>query len=129
MKTFAEANEVLRGFWPDQLTRPNTYTLDAIISLMDYLGNPQDKLKTVHIAGTSGKSSTAYYAAALLKAAGKKVGLTVSPHVDEINERVQINGTPLSETEFCSELTVFLELIKKSGLQPSYFELVVAFAF
>jgi len=64
-----------------------------------------------------------------LKAAGKKVGLTASPHVDEINERVQVNAVPLPEREFCSELEIFLELIKKSGLQPSYFEVMVAFAF
>lgn len=126
---FEEANEALRQFWPDQLTRPNVYSLDVIIPLMDYLGNPQEKLKIIHVAGTSGKTSTTYYAAALLKAAGKKVGLTASPHVDEVNERVQVNAAPLPEREFCSELAIFLELIKKSGLQPSYFEVLVAFAF
>jgi len=96
---------------------------------MDYLGNPQEKLRIIHVAGTSGKTSTAYYVAALLQAPGTTVGLTVSPHVDEVNERVQINLEPLPETEFCSELTDFLKLIKKSKLQPSYFELLVAFAY
>lgn len=129
MKTFAEANEALRHFWQDERTKPRTYTLDTITALMDYLNNPQERLKTIHIAGTSGKTSTAYYTAALLKAAGKKVGLTVSPHVDEINERVQVNAVPLAEHTFCSELAVFLELIKKSGLEPSYFEAMIAFAF
>lgn len=129
MKTFAEANEALRQLWSDRLTQPNTYSLDAIIPLMDYLGSPQEKLKIIHVAGTSGKTSTAYYAAALLKAAGKKVGLTVSPHVDEINERVQVNLVPLAERTFCSELAIFLDLIKKSGFKPSYFETMIAFAF
>jgi len=129
MKTFAEVHDVLRHFWPDQLTRPNTYTLETITALMDYLGNPQNKLKVIHVAGTSGKSSTTYYAAALLAAAGKKVGHTVSPHVDEINERVQINGMPMPEHEFCRELTTFLDLVKGSGLRPSYFEIMIAFAF
>jgi dihydrofolate synthase/folylpolyglutamate synthase len=129
MKTFAEANEALRQFWPDRLTRPNVYTLDTIIPLMDYLGNLQEKLKIIHVAGTSGKTSTTYYAAALLKAAGKRVGFTTSPHVDEVNERVQINAEPMPERAFCSELSVFLELIKKSGLEPSYFEVLVAFVF
>ncbi len=129
MHTFKEANEALRRFWPDQLTRPNVYSLDTIIPLMDYLGDPQEKLKIIHVAGTSGKTSTTYYAAALLKAAGKKVGHTVSPHVDEINERVQINLEPMPEREFCSELAIFLDTVKKSGLQPSYFEIMVAFAF
>lgn len=129
MKTFAEANEALRELWQDERTKPRTYTLDTITALMDYLGNPQEKLKIVHVAGTSGKTSTAYYAAALLKAAGKRVGLTVSPHVDDVNERVQINAVPMPERAFCSELAIFLELVKKSRLEPSYFEAMVAFAF
>ncbi len=96
---------------------------------MDYLGNPQNKYRVVHVAGTSGKTSTAYYMAALLAAAGQKTGLTISPHIDEINERVQINGQPLSEAEFCQALTIFLQLIKASPVQPSWFEVVVAFAY
>lgn len=128
MKTFAEANQILRQFWPVNLKR-KAYTLEHIVQLMDYLDNPQDKLRVVHVAGTSGKTSTAYYAAALLKAAGKKVGLSVGPHVDEINERVQINLKPLPEAEFCRELTIFLELVKKSGIPITYFELLIAFAF
>ncbi len=129
MKTFAEVNQVLRQFWPDKLSRPQVYTLDSMVRLMDYLDNPQDKLKIIHVAGTSGKTSTAYYAAALLKAAGKKVGLTVSPHVDEINERVQIDLVPMSEAAFCRELTTFLGVLKKSGVEASYFEVMIAFAY
>jgi dihydrofolate synthase/folylpolyglutamate synthase len=98
-------------------------------ALMTYLDNPQEKLRIVHVAGTSGKTSTAYYVAALLEASGATVGLTVSPHVDEVNERVQINRVPLLETTFCQELTAFLELVEASGIRPSYFELMVAFAF
>lgn len=129
MKTFDEANEALRKFWPDLLSRKHVYTLETITRLLDYVGNPQDKLKVVHVAGTSGKTSTTYYAAALLQAAGKKVGLTVSPHVDEINERVQINMVPLAEDVFCGELTEFMKLVTKSGVDASYFEILVAFAY
>jgi dihydrofolate synthase/folylpolyglutamate synthase len=96
---------------------------------MEFLGNPQNYLKIIHVAGTSGKTSTSYYAAALLKASGKKVGLTVSPHVDEINERVQIDLVPLPEREFCIALTEFLELVENSELKLSYFEVMVAFAY
>lgn len=96
---------------------------------MKFLGDPQDTLKVIHIAGTSGKTSTAYYAAALLGQAGAKVGLTVSPHVDEINERVQINMVPLPEAEFCALLGDFLDRVERSGIDPSYFELMVAFAY
>ncbi|HEY8998703.1 MAG TPA: Mur ligase family protein [Candidatus Saccharimonadales bacterium] len=108
---------------------PGAYTLDRQTDLMTFLGNPQDKVHVVHVAGTSGKTSTAYYAAALLTQAGYKTGLTVSPHVDEINERVQINLTPLNEKEFCEDLQTFIGLVEKSGIEPTYFELLVAFAF
>jgi dihydrofolate synthase/folylpolyglutamate synthase len=96
---------------------------------MDRLGNPQNKLKVIHIAGTSGKTSTAYYVAALIKGTGKKVGLTISPHIVSINERTQINVIPLPETEYCRELGVFLDIIERTKLKPSYFELLVAFAY
>lgn len=130
MKTitnFSEAHAALRQFYAFARTK---YDLELMRRLMAYLGNPQDKLRVVHVAGTSGKTSTAYYTAALLQAAGfKRVGLTVSPHVDEVNERVQIDLTPLPEAEFCSELQHFLELIGRSKLTPSYFEVMVAFAY
>jgi dihydrofolate synthase / folylpolyglutamate synthase len=128
MKTFTEANEALSRFWQHATPR-KVPTLEHMLQLMEFLGNPQDKLKVVHVAGTSGKTSTTYYAAALLKAAGKKVGLTVSPHVDVINERVQIDLTPLPEARFCAELEHFLGLVKQSGLAPTYAELLMAFAF
>ena len=128
MKTFEEVNQFLRRYWSANLER-RAYTLEYMTELMDHLDNPQDKLKVIHVAGTSGKTSTAYYAAALLKAAGKKVGLSASPHVDEINERVQPDLVPMPEAEFCKELTAFIGLIEKGGLRPTYFELLVGFAF
>lgn len=105
------------------------YSLDRMRELMTFLGNPQDKIKTIHVAGTSGKTSTAYYCAALLTAAGHTVGLTVSPHVDKVSERAQINSTPLDDAVYCRELSLFLNLVERSGLMPSYFEVLVAFAF
>jgi|SRR5665647_1956775 len=122
---FAEARERLSLFYMVS----SDYKLDVIKQFLSYLGNPQDNLKVVHIAGTSGKTSTAYYCAALLKAVGYKVGLTVSPHVDEINERVQINLEPLPEDVFCRELDALLALVAESGLKLSYFEVMVAFAY
>lgn len=126
ISNFSEAAKQLAHFYNNARTE---YTLDNMLSLMAYLGNPQDKYRVIHVAGTSGKTSTAYYAAALLQAAGYKTGLTVSPHVDLLNERVQIDGQPLPEAEFCSALGTFLQLIEASPVQPSWFELVVAFAF
>ena len=129
IRNLKEAEAVLMAYVPlSSKLMPKDTTLDRIRPLMALLGNPQDRLKVVHIAGTSGKTSTAYYIAALLGAAGKTVGLTVSPHVDSITERVQINGQPISETDFCRELGEFLDIVERSGLKPSYFELLYAFA-
>ena len=127
IRNLQEAETALRPYIPvTGLTRKDT-TLDRIRPLMELLGNPQDRLKVIHIAGTSGKTSTAYYMAALLKEAGQQVGLTVSPHVDSITERVQINGRPMAEADFCEELGKFLDIVEKTGLRPSYFELLYAF--
>ncbi|HET6924268.1 MAG TPA: Mur ligase family protein, partial [Candidatus Saccharimonadales bacterium] len=125
--TFAEAHAALRKYYQVPLNGP--YTLDRMYRLLAAVGNPQDTLRAIHIAGTSGKTSTAYYAAALLQQTGAKVGLTVSPHVDEVNERVQLNLTPLPEAQFCAELTEFLALVEASDITPSYFECMIAFAY
>ncbi len=105
--------------------------LERVLRLLEALGNPHKDLKVIHVAGTSGKTSTSYYMTALLKASGKKVGLTVSPHVDGVNERVQINGKPLPVKKFCTDLGKFLEIMQDIGRseEPSYFELLSAFAF
>ncbi len=125
----AEATKLLNGFIPRPLDVRQVYNLDTIRKLVAFLGNPQDTLRVIHVAGTSGKTSTSYYAAALLHAAGKKVGLTVSPHITAMNERLQINLVPLSEAEFCSELGIFIDEVHRSGLSPTYFELLMAFAY
>lgn len=126
--TFNDVNEVLKRYVP-HVPLGHRYSLDRMQALMKYLGNPQDKLRVVHIAGTSGKTSTAYYIAAMLHAGGYKVGLTVSPHVDGINERVQINGRPLEEAAFTKEFTRFLKLIEQFDDEPTYFEVLIAFVY
>jgi len=127
IRNFTEAQAALREFYGKQPAGP--YDLKLIKALLAHVGNPQDSLRVVHIAGTSGKTSTAYFTASLLKTAGLKVGLTVSPHVDELNERVQIDLVPLPEPEFCEDLGAFLGLVGASGLAPTYFEVMVAFAY
>lgn len=124
---FVDAHRALRAFYHQR--QPQPYTLETMRRLLAQLGNPQDQLRVLHIAGTSGKTSTAYYAAALLQSAGATVGLTVSPHVDEVNERLQINLQPLPEADFCQALSRFLPLVAASGLEPSYFEVMVALAY
>jgi dihydrofolate synthase/folylpolyglutamate synthase len=127
LKTFAEANKILASFIPTQDT--GSYSTDRIRKFMEYLGNPQDKSRVIHVAGTSGKTSTCYYVASLLVATGKRVGLTVSPHVDQVSDRLQIDLVPLAEAEFCQTLSEFLVIVDKSGFKLSYFELLVALAY
>lgn len=103
-------------------------TVERTEKLMVHLGNPEAGLKVVHIAGTSGKTSTTYYVSALLTAAGQKVGHTVSPHVDSLTERVQIDGQPISEQQFCAYMGDFLELVQDIEDTPSWYELMIGFA-
>src|SRR5579884_2662316 len=114
IQTIKDAEKALLPYVPlvSQLTGKDT-TLERIKPLMAIVGHPEEKLRVIHIAGTSGKTSTAYYMASLLQTSGVKVGLTVSPHVDSITERVQINGQPLSEKVFCQELTQFLQFVQQ----------------
>ena len=104
-------------------------TLQRMKPLMDRLDNPQDKLRVIHVAGTSGKTSTAYYLARMLQLTGSKVGLTVSPHVETVLERIQVDGQNIDEREFCDSFAEFMERIADVDPRPSYFELLVAFAY
>jgi dihydrofolate synthase/folylpolyglutamate synthase len=104
------------------------FALDDMKALLHELGNPQEKYKVIHIAGTSGKTSTAYYTAAMLRETGAKVGLTVSPHVDSITERVQVNGTPLTDEQFLVLWNEFVNLDAVHAERITYFGLLVAFA-
>src|SRR3989338_6283171 len=100
---------------------------------MKLLGDPQNYLKVIHIAGTSGKGSTAYITSALLHSQGFRVGIGISPHIHHIRERIQINNTALSKDLFCKyleEITPFIEEMKKSEYGPvKYFEIIVALSY
>lgn len=127
IKSFADVHRELVA--RAKATKKFSHGLDHMHELLDFLGNPHKRLKVVHVAGTSGKTSTAYYTAALLKEAGQNVGLTISPHIDEVNERVQIDLKSLPEAEFCHRFDEFIQLIKPCRVMPNYFETFIAFAF
>ena len=101
--------------------------LHNTIALDNHLGNPHRKFRTIHVAGTNGKGSCSHTIAAILQAAGYKVGLYTSPHLIDFRERIRVNGKPASK-EFVVD---FVE--KEKGffepLQPSFFELTTAMAF
>lgn len=125
---FTEAHDWLSRFAPANVRRP-AYILDNMQRVMDFLGNPQDRLRVIHVAGTSGKTSTCYYIASLLGETGNKVGLSVSPYIHQMNERVQINMAPLDEQAFCRDLSQFLQIIEGSGAELTYFEILTAFMY
>ncbi len=126
---FAGVHDALRPYAMALPKAGVAYTLTRMRVLMTALGNPQDSLKIVHVAGTSGKTSTSYYVAAMLQQAGQLVGLTVSPHLAEINERLQINLLPVSEAAFCTALAEFLALLQTVDVVPTFYELLIAFAY
>lgn len=102
-------------------------SLDNTYALLAHLGNPQEKFKTIHIAGTNGKGSSSHMLAAALQAHGVKTGLYTSPHLKDFRERIRVNGLEVSETfvvDFTSRLQPLIEEIK-----PSFFEITVAMAF
>ncbi|MFV0605751.1 MAG: bifunctional folylpolyglutamate synthase/dihydrofolate synthase [Niabella sp.] len=101
--------------------------LTNIIALCEALGQPQNKCKYVHVAGTNGKGSVSHMMASVLQTAGYKTGLYTSPHLKDFRERIKINGAEISEEEvilFTEKLTPLIET-----LQPSFFEITVAMAF
>ncbi|MCL5970552.1 MAG: bifunctional folylpolyglutamate synthase/dihydrofolate synthase [Patescibacteria group bacterium] len=106
--------------------------LDRMRKLLKLLDNPQEKFKSVLIGGTSGKGSTAYFVSHILKTAGYKTGLTISPHLQKINERIQINDTQISDEDFIfllNKVVPAIEKMQKINNEPSYFEILVAMAF
>lgn len=101
--------------------------LTNTIDLCNALDNPQQKIKTVHIAGTNGKGSVSHMLAAILQTAGYKTGLYTSPHLKDFRERIKIDGKMVSE-EFVIDFTNKIKTqIEK--LEPSFFEITVAMAF
>lgn len=101
--------------------------LGNITALCTHLGQPQAQLKSVHIAGTNGKGSTAHILAAILQTAGYKVGLYTSPHYRDFRERIKVNGEYISEQQVASFVTNNKSYFE--ALKPSFFEMTVAMAF
>jgi dihydrofolate synthase/folylpolyglutamate synthase len=122
-----EATNALLLYAPNYL--PGKYDLSVISQLMELVGNPQERLRVIHVAGTSGKTSTCYYIRALLELSGCRTGMTVSPHITAINERVQVDGQPLNEQQYLNYLDEFLEIVRAGSVTPSYYEITMAFAY
>ena len=101
--------------------------LENTLRLMAHVGNPHEKLRAIHVAGTNGKGSTSHLIAAALQASGLKVGLFTSPHLVSLTERIRINGKPIDEEEVAAWVTKHQAFLDE--LQPSFFETMTAMGF
>ncbi len=106
--------------------------LDRISLLLDRIGNPQNRLRFIHIAGTNGKGSVTAYCASILREAGYKTGMFISPYVVDFRERFQIDGQFISEEEFAEILSMLvphIEALRQEGTIITEFEAITALAF
>ena len=101
--------------------------LDNTIELCARLGNPENKFKSVHVAGTNGKGSTSHMLAAILQVAGFKTGLYTSPHLKDFRERIRINGQMISEQSVIDFVALHRDDFE--DIKPSFFEMTVGLAF
>ena len=102
------------------------FGLKAITGLLSRLGNPQKSYKTITIAGTNGKGSTAAMTASILLSTGYKVGLYTSPHLIDVRERIVVNGKKISLPEFNQTIADVKDKIQRP---VTYFEFLTAVAF
>ncbi|MCH7534401.1 MAG: bifunctional folylpolyglutamate synthase/dihydrofolate synthase, partial [Bacteroidetes bacterium] len=101
--------------------------LGNITDLCNAMGNPQNKFKSIHVAGTNGKGSVCNMLSAILQSSGLKVGLYTSPHLQDFRERVRINGKMISKKAIVDFVAQQKEIIET--LDASFFEMTVALAF
>ncbi len=101
--------------------------LDTIKELLNITGNPHDRIKTIHIAGTNGKGSVAHVLTAIFQSNDYKVGLFTSPHINDFRERIKINGAPVGEENVVRFFEKYQNQFKE--LKPSFFEITTALAF
>jgi dihydrofolate synthase/folylpolyglutamate synthase len=125
--------KVLDAKWPESKIEPS---LDRIKALVDILGSPQDTFRSIHIAGTNGKTSTSRMIDSLLQAFELRTGRFTSPHLESPLERISLNGTPITPTFFnytYNDIASYIDLIDQrsdsNGVPLSYFEIMTAIAF
>jgi dihydrofolate synthase/folylpolyglutamate synthase len=110
--------------------KPGDLKLDRMRALMRRLGDPQDRLRIVHVAGSKGKGSTAAMLAAVLRRAGYRTGLFTSPHLCRVEERIQVDGEPISPEEVVSLLgDLRTAMAGWRGPEPTFFEVATALGF
>jgi dihydrofolate synthase/folylpolyglutamate synthase len=136
--TFAEAVDYLSRFinyeqQPRVRYSRATFDLEAFERFLDRLDAPQRRLRTVVVAGTKGKGSTAAMIAAIAQAAGLRVGLYTSPHLCSIRERIRVDGEMIDEAEFAALVSALVPHIEAAGMAEerrfrTFFEILTAMA-
>ena len=101
--------------------------LENIVELLEIVGNPQRKLRCVHVAGTNGKGSVSSFLSSYFQELGHKTGLFTSPHLVDFRERIRINGTMIPVESVLAFFDQYQE--KFAQLEPSFFEITTALAF
>jgi len=128
--TVEEAEDALLSRWPETKLEPS---LDRIEAFVEILGDPQRAYQVVHLTGTNGKTSTARMIDTLLRATGLRTGRFTSPHVEKINERISIDGDPLTDDEFVAafnDIAPYTHLVDEDQTFPlSFFETMVGMAY
>lgn len=103
--------------------------LERISGMMEQLGNVQEDLKFIHIAGTNGKGSVSAMLSSVLTAAGYRTGLFISPYIMRFNERMQVNGMPISDEELAEIIAEVQPVAESMAERPTEFEIITAAAF
>ena len=103
--------------------------LERVQAILELLGNPQDKLKIIHVAGTNGKGSVSSTVANVLKCADYKVGLYTSPHLVEYTERIRINNEEIPQDIFANYLEEICTLADKHEIHLTEFEILTVLAY
>ena len=103
--------------------------LENIERMCEALGNPQEKYRVIHIAGTNGKGSTATTIETGLIEAGYRVGKFTSPHIVRFNERIQFEGDEIEDREICSYYLKVKEIVEKNRIKATFFEMTTAMMF
>jgi dihydrofolate synthase / folylpolyglutamate synthase len=106
---------------------PADLKLERMRSFLARLDHPQDRVRIIHVTGTKGKGSTAAMLASVLQAAGHRVGLFTSPHLVHVEERLQVNGQPISHAELTSLIAELEPTVR--ALDPTFFEIGTALGF
>ncbi len=139
-KSYDEAIEYLYHFTDyERMAKPrdaatSVFGLARMNQLLDFLENPQKRLRVVHIAGTKGKGSTAAMTASILQQAGARVGLYTSPHVECVRERIMVNGEWIAQDRVVAHLNRMYPYLQESlktneKYTPTFFEIFTAMAF